>query len=124
LEGVGDAASKARLARIKADLAEKREDLDDTRYQHSIDMQQEGYDRLSKDAQKSLDDTLKYVEGNAAAQEQVVSYMLQRLENNYDKAYSVIDARIKQTGTVVGKTAEKQIADMDGTLAPLQAWAT
>ena len=87
-------------------------------------MQQEGYDRLSKDAQKSLDDTLKYVEGNAAAQEQVVSYMLQRLENNYDKAYSVIDARIKQTGTVVGKTAEKQIADMDGTLAPLQAWAT
>jgi len=50
--------------------------------------------------------------------------MLKRVEDNYDGAYSAIQAKIKQTGTVVGKTAEKQIADLNGTLAPLQAWAT
>lgn len=87
-------------------------------------MQQQGYDELSNKAQKNLDDTLKYVEGNAEAQEQVVAMMLKRVEQNYDSAYSAIQAKIKQTGTVVGKTAEKQIADLNGTLAPLQAWAT
>ena len=86
-------------------------------------MQQQGYDELSNKAQKNLDDTLKYVEGNAEAQEQVVAMMLKRVEQNYDSAYSAIQAKIKQTGTVVGKTAEKQIADLNGTLAPLQAWA-
>lgn len=86
-------------------------------------MQQQGYDELSNKAQKNLDDTLKYVEGNAEAQEQVIAMMLKRVEQNYDSAYSAIQAKIKQTGTVVGKTAEKQIADLNGTLAPLQAWA-
>ena len=86
-------------------------------------MQQQGYDELSNKAQKNLDDTLKYVEGNAEAQEQVVAMMLKRVEQNYDSAYSAIQAKIKQTGTVVGKTAEKQIDDLNGTLAPLQAWA-
>ena len=86
-------------------------------------MQAAGYDELSRRAQKSLDDTLKQVEGNAAIQEQVIAMMLKRTQNNYEQAYDAIDKRIKQTGTVIGTTTKKQIADLNSTLAPLQAWA-
>jgi len=68
------------LARINAEIQEKQSDLDDTRFQHSIDMQSEGYDRLSKDSQKALEDTIKAIEGSAIEQEKIVSLMLNRLE--------------------------------------------
>lgn len=86
-------------------------------------MQSEGYDRLSKDSQKALEDTIKAIEGSAIEQEKIVSLMLNRLEQNYDKAYGAVQAKVQQTGTVVGNVAKQEIADMEGTLRPLQAWA-
>jgi hypothetical protein len=60
-------ASQARLATLRAQLAEKEEDLNKTRRDHDYEIQQAGYDKMSQDANKVLDDEIARVESNAGA---------------------------------------------------------
>jgi len=39
LQGVSNDAAQARRAKLQAELSEKQEDLQDTLYQHSIELQ-------------------------------------------------------------------------------------
>lgn len=72
-------------------------------------MQQEGYDKLSSDANEALEDTLHALEANANKQEEVVNMMLERLKTNYGDAYTEIQDIISHTGTVVSDTANQSV---------------
>lgn len=72
-------------------------------------MQQEGYDKLSSDANEALEDTLNALEANANKQEEVVNMMLERLKTNYGDAYAEIQDIISHTGTVVSDTTNQSV---------------
>jgi translation initiation factor 2 alpha subunit (eIF-2alpha) len=80
-------------------------------------MQQQGYDKLAQDAQKTLDDTLRAVEQNADKQKQIVSLMLDELTDNYQQAYNGITDIVQKSGitwneqTTSAIDALKDIAD-------------
>lgn len=109
LEGVTNDASRAELARITAQIAEAQEDLADLRYQHSYDIQTEGYSKLSDDANEALDDAIKRIEGSTAEQEHVVELMLGRVVKHYEDAYAEIEEIIKHSGTVISNTADETL---------------
>lgn len=113
LQGVTNDAGRAKLARLRAELAEKESDREELIRNHNIEMQQQGYDQLSQDAQETLDDTLKALEANADKQEAVVNMMLGRLSGNYEEAYTAIQDVISHTGTVVGEMADNTVSSLD-----------
>lgn len=76
-------------------------------------MQQEGYDKLSSDANEALEDTLNALEANANKQEEVVNMMLERLKTNYGDAYAEIQDIISHTGTVVSDTANQSVEQIN-----------
>lgn len=106
LEGVTDMASQARLATLRAQLAEKEEDLNKTRRDHDYEIQQTGYDKMSQDANKVLDDEIARVESNAIAAQGVVKNMLGELKGNINSTKKQIDDMIDNTGTVVAETTD------------------
>lgn len=83
-------------------------------------MQSQGYDKLSDDANKNLEQTLRYVEGNAQEQERIVSQMLTNISGHYKGAYDNINGIIQNTGTVIGTTAQNAVNNLEATLKPLR----
>ena len=98
LTGVNNAASQARLKQLQSDLAEAESDLQDTKYQHSIDMQQQGYDSMSDQLNQILEDTEYEITHNAEKQQEVVQSMLNNVVNMYESAYGKINSIIENTG--------------------------
>ena len=116
LQGVTNDASRARLARINQELAEKQRDLDEEVANHRYDVQSDGYDKLQNAAQESLENTTKMISANTAEQEIIIRQMLGNVSNNYQDTYDFIEQKIKSTGTVISTTAE-DIIKPDGTLS-------
>ena len=98
LTGVNNAAAQARLKQLQSDLQEAQSDLDDTKYQHSIDMQQQGYDSMSDQLNQILGDTEYEITHNAEKQQEVVQSMLNNVVNMYESAYGKINSIIENTG--------------------------
>lgn len=100
LEGSNDASSQAQLKRLRQQIADAEEELDETKRQHSIEMQEAGYDSLSEDLGKALEDTELAIRTNAEKQLEVIDSMLQQTVNKYSEAYSKINEIINRTGFV------------------------
>lgn len=109
LTGVTNDAGVAQLARLRAQLAEKEADHEETLRNHALEMQQEGYNKLSSDANDALDEALHAIEANADKQEEVVNMMLERLKGNYGSAYTEIENIISHTGTVISDTTNSSV---------------
>lgn len=63
-------------------------------------MRKNGYEGLSDDLNKELEDTLNDITYNSEKQEQVISNMLNNVVNNYQQAYDKIQQIINNTGFV------------------------
>ena len=111
LEGTTNAAAKAKLEQLKADLAEKEEDLEDTKYDHKIDMISKGYDNLTDQADKALDSTLNAVKSNSQMQTAVIEDMLKTTKQKYKDAYAEINQIIADTGLKVSDQFKNNIKD-------------
>lgn len=85
---------------MKQQLKEAQEDLDDTKRDHSNDMQSQGYDKLSEDLKTSLDDTEYEISHNADKQLEIINSMLDKAVSSYQEAYGKINSIIKNTGWV------------------------
>lgn len=109
LEGSTNKNSIAELARLKAQLKEQQDTLDETVKDHEYEIKISGYDKLSEDAQKAYDDTLKALETNSEKQQEVVDMMLEKIKDSYSSAYSEIQNIISNTGLVVGQEAQKAL---------------
>ena len=115
LEGVGNAAAKAEVERLKSQLSEAEENLEDTKYEHMVELKLTGYDEMSKSADEVLQDLLEDITTNAKMQEQVISSMLDNVVKNYDEAYGKIKETINQTA-INGETSNS-LADSIYTLS-------
>lgn len=111
LEGTTNAAAKAKLEQLKADLAEKEEDLEDTKHDHEIDLISKGYDNLTDQADKALDSTLNAVKSNSQMQTAVIEEMLKTTKQKYKDAYAKINQIIADTGLKVSDQFQNNIKD-------------
>lgn len=111
LEGTTNAAAKAKLEQLKADLAEKEEDLEDTKHDHEIDLISKGYDNLTDQADKALDSTLNAVKSNCQMQTAVIDEMLKTTKQKYKDAYAEINQIIADTGLKVSDQFQNNIKD-------------
>lgn len=111
LEGTTNAAAKAKLEQLKADLAEKEEDLEDTKHDHEIDLISKGYDNLTDQADKALDSTLNAVKSNSQMQTAVIDEMLKTTKRKYKDAYAEINQIIADTGLKVSDQFQNNIKD-------------
>lgn len=111
LEGTTNAAAKAKLEQLKADLAEKEEDLEDTKHDHEIDLISKGYDNLTDQADKALDSTLNAVKSNSQMQTAVIEKMLKTTKQKYKDVYAEINQIIADTGLKVSDQFQNNIKD-------------
>lgn len=111
LEGTTNAAAKAKLEQLKADLAEKEEDLEDTKHDYEIDLISKGYDNLTDQADKALDSTLNAVKSNSQMQTAVIDEMLKITKRKYKDAYAEINQIIADTGLKVSDQFQNNIKD-------------
>lgn len=112
LEGTNNASAQAELKRLKAQLRDAEEEMQDTRDDHEYDVRQNGLDGLSEDLDKQLEETLYDVAHNAEKQEQVISQMLNRVVGNYQQAYDKIQQIINNTGFVPNKDLSNNIGSL------------
>lgn len=104
LEGTSSAAGKARLEKLKADLADAQDDMDDTIHSHKIDMQKSGLQKLQDDSNNNLENTQNALKRNSDFQESVIKNMLKNVSANYDSTYSHLTNVMDQYGMKVSDT--------------------
>lgn len=110
LEGTSNAASKARLEKLRAELADAEDDMADTMHQHEVDMKNTGYENFSNEANKALDNTLDAVKKNAAFQEAIISNMLDTVTADYDSTYNHLHDVMDQYGMKVSQVFDANIS--------------
>ena len=113
LSGVTNQAGQAERKRLMAQLQEAQEDLKDFQYDHRYDMINQGYETLSEDAQRNLDNTLEALERNADEQERVVVAMLDKIQTHYTDAYNGIQSIIEETGFSINDITNSSITSME-----------
>lgn len=109
LEGTSNAAAKARLEKLKSELAESEEDMQDTVHNHETEMKKTGFGNLQSDAEKALDNTLDALKKNTNFQQAVIGNMLSNVTANYDSTYNHLHDVMDQYGVQVSTTFDKMI---------------
>lgn len=109
LEGTSNAAAKARLEKLRAELTDAEDDMADTMHQHEVDMKNTGYENFSNEANKALDNTLDAVKKNSSFQEAIISGMLTNVTTNYDNTYKHLHTVMDQYGVKVSSTFDTMI---------------
>lgn len=109
LEGTSNAAAKARLEKLKAELADAEEDMQDAVHNHETEMKKTGYENLQKDAENALDNTLDALKKNTSFQEAVINNMLSNVKTNYDSTYKHLGEVMDQYGMKVSQTFDQMI---------------
>lgn len=110
LEGTSNAASKARLEKLRAELSDAEDDMADTMHQHEVDMKNTGYENFSNEANKALDNTLDAVKKNAAFQEAIIGNMLDTVTADYDSTYNHLHDVMDQYGMKVSQVFDANIS--------------
>lgn len=96
LEGLTDAESKAKRARLEADLAEAQEDLDDTIQQHMFEISSDSLDKLRDTLEEAHEDEWKEITGDL---EKLLAYV----DNiNSSVGNDQIDANVKEVLREIG----------------------
>lgn len=128
LEGTSSAAGKARLEKLKADLADAQDDMDDTIHSHKVDMQKSGLQKLQDDSNNNLDNTLSALKRNSDLQESVIKNMLKNVSANYDSTYSHLTDVMDQYGMKVSDTfatmTKKAKKFNTAAISATKAWAS
>lgn len=100
LEGVNNATSQSQLKKLKQQLADAEEELSETKRDHSIEMQELGYDSLSEQLDEILENTEYEIATSSEKQLAVVQSMLNQMVSSYADAYGKINEIISSTGFV------------------------
>lgn len=100
LEGVNNATAQAEVKRLRAELETAQQTLSDTKHDHAIDMQEQGYDSMSDQLNQIVEDTEYEITHNAEKQQEVIQNMLNNVVNMYKSAYGQINSIIANTGWV------------------------
>ena len=86
--------------------------MDETKRDHAQDMQEQGYDKMSDDLNKMLEDTEYEIAHNADKQLEIITSMLDKVVGQYQTAYSKINSIISSTGWVGSTDFNKNQSDL------------
>ena len=111
LQGVTNQAGQAQLARLQAQLKDAQDDMDDTMYQHQIEVRQSGYDQLTEDANEILNDTLKSIDANQAKRMEIVQGQLDLLYEHGVDSSSAIEKIISSTGVKLDSATDELLTN-------------
>ena len=100
LEGVSNPQAMAEYKRLQAQLKDSQKDLNKTKKNHENDLINQGYDGMSDDLNKHLEDTLYEITMNSDKQQEIVSQMLNNIVGMYGEAYDKIGQIISDSGLV------------------------
>lgn len=100
MENSSDAATLARVKKLKQDLADAEDDLNTTKQDHKDDLIDQGFQKMSDDLNQMLEDTEYEISHNADKQNEIIQSMLNKQVGMYQEAYSKINSIIKNTGWV------------------------
>lgn len=100
MENSSDAATLARVKKLKQDLADAEDDLNTTKQDHKDDLIDQGFQKISDDLNQMLEDTEYEISHNADKQNEIIQSMLNKQVGMYQEAYSKINSIIKNTGWV------------------------
>lgn len=100
LEGVNDAASQAKLKKLKQDLADAEDTLSETQRDHRNDMISQGYDKISEDMSSMLENVEYDISHSADKQLEIINSMLSKVEDSYRETFTKISSVITNTGFV------------------------
>lgn len=120
LEGSNNEADIARAKKLRAEIAEAEDSLAEEKRNHSLDMQQDGYDAMKDDIAQILEDTEYEIAHNAEKQESVISSMLGNVVSMYADAYGKINQIIYDTG-FIGNSSSTQNITNSGTESGISA---
>ena len=113
LEGLGDAESKAKRARLEAELAAAQEDLDDTIQQHMFDLSDKALDDLSEALEKSHEEQWDKLTSDVDA---LLQYAAEFSSQYSDSDVSdAIEQILRSYGVITGETSAED-ATMISTL--------
>lgn len=100
MENSSDAATLARVKKLKQDLADAEDDLNTTKQDHKDNLIDQGFQKMSDDLNQMLEDTEYEISHNADKQNEIIQSMLNKQVGMYQEAYSKINSIIKNTGWV------------------------
>lgn len=112
LEGANDATSIVQLKKLRQEIADAEDELSETKRQHSVEMQETGYDELSQDLDDILADTTLEIKTNADKQLSIIDEMLTQTVNKYAQAYESINKIIAQTGFVGSEAFNESLSQL------------
>ena len=114
LAGATDQASQAKRARLQSELKDKQQDLSDTRYDHQVDIQQQGYQKLSEDMKQALDEAVRLIQGDAATLQKTTSRMLAQLQENNINEKDIINGIVADRRTAISQETQNAINNTIG----------
>lgn len=98
LEGVAGAENAAAKARLEAQLADAKDELDETVEEHVYNLQVDGLDELKENLAKIYEDNLKSIKTSLANQEQLIEDQTKLVKASGTIVESALKAISKYTG--------------------------
>lgn len=102
LEGVEGDAAKAQRAKLDAQIADAKEQMDDTQKEHQYTIESEGYDDLTDKLQESLDKQLKKLSSSLEEQSKLIEKFLQNVSDSYSEVFQKINDTAINSGAISG----------------------
>ena len=100
LQNTNNSQAKAELKRLMAQRADAQKELDNLKKDHTYNLMQDGYDIMSENLDKSLEDISYSIATSSEKQLQVVQSMLSQMVGSYSDAFNKISSIISNTGFV------------------------
>ena len=100
LQNVNNLQAKAELKRLMAQRDDAQKELDNLKKDHTYNLMQDGYDIMSENLDKSLEDIEYNISHSSEKQLQVVQSMLSQMVGSYSDAFNKISSIISNTGFV------------------------
>ena len=100
MKNSSDAATQARVKKLRQDLADAEDELNSTKQDHRDEMISDGFSKISDDMADMLENTTYEISHNADKQLEIINSMLNKAVGSYQEAYNKINSIITNTGFV------------------------
>lgn len=100
LSGINNATVAAQRKKLEQDLKDAEEELNETKREHALEMQEQGYDKTSEEMHDMLEQVEYDLVHSLEKQSQVLESYLSKVVGNYKTAFDKINQIIGNTGWV------------------------
>lgn len=110
LEGIQTAEAKAQLARYKSQLQEAQEDLENTKFEHKIELIVDGFDSLQTELQENHDEYVKNLKSSFDAQIEIIESANSVYAESYKQIIQSMTKMLEYYGVDTSNVEVKSLA--------------